>query len=237
MTQEPTNSPEFNSLIKQIKNMGFDGVLYSFYPMYMYNKKIQPVLHTCGKFTSFAEHYLKNNYGNRDFIMRLALQGQTEIDWWQEINAGNVNDEEKEVTEDAKHNFGIHHGFTIIIPFYKFAAAAISIISTNDGVDNFQSIKNMHLTVLHKHVNEYHEHVIDSRKMLQLFVNPILDKLNNNAKRVLKHLISGRPMREIPDISQKFAEKILLGLRDDFGGVTTNQLIHILGIINLQKYL
>jgi len=236
-SQKTTILPEFNKLVKQIKHLGFDGVLYSFYPMYMYNKKIQPVLHNCENFTPFVNHYLENDYGNQDFVVRLALQGQREIDWWQEIDSGNTSDEEKKVTEYSKNNFNIHHGLTIVIPFYKFAVAAVSVVSMSDDTDIFQNMKNTHLSTLHECANEYHENIINSNKMLQLFISPILEKLNSKAKQVLKHLINGQPMKDIPNISQKYAEKILFGLRDDFGGVTTNELIHMLGLINLQKHL
>lgn len=237
MTQLQSNSAEFENLVKQIKSLNFDGVLYSFYPLYMYNKKVQPVLRHCETLTPFVKHYLKNDYGNHDFVVRLALQGQQEIDWWEEINAGDVSETERSVTEYGRDNFGIKNGFTIVMPFYKFAVAAVSVVGVSDDAEYFQQIKNTHLATLHKYANEYHESIIDSHKMLQLFINPILDKLNDTAKKVLKHTVSGQRMQDIEGVSTKYAEKVLSGLRDDFGGITTNELIHMLGATNLYKHL
>jgi hypothetical protein len=60
-TQNPFGE-EFVKLTELVSKLGFDGVLYSFYPRPMYmNKKIQPVLHFSEKFNGFVEHYLLRN--------------------------------------------------------------------------------------------------------------------------------------------------------------------------------
>ena len=65
------------------------------------NSNVQPVLHFSDSFAPYIAYYLKNDYGNRDFVLLLALQGRREpIDWWEEIEDGNVTKEEEEVTQD-----------------------------------------------------------------------------------------------------------------------------------------
>jgi len=138
----------FDQLTSEINRLGYDGVLYSFFPRPMYlNSKIQPVLQYSDGYAPFVSHYLENNYGNRDFILRLALEGRnTPINWWEEI---------------AK-------------------------------------------------------------------------------RKVLKHLLSNQPMKTIPEtegISQKYAEKVILMMRKEFGDISTNELLYILGMVHIHQYL
>ena len=232
----------FKALEDKINALGFDGVLYSFYPKPMYmNQNIQPVLHYSDRFAPFVGHYIENNYGNRDFVLRLALQGRLEpIDWWQEIEQGNVSPEEQEVTQDARDQFGIQHGLSIPVLFGTFAIAGISVINTNSNRAEFPTRKEASLEALYEIATHYHSEVIKSSKALHFFILPLLESLNDTKRKVLKHLISGKPMKTIEDVygvKQRYAEKVLLDIRKEFGGISANELIYILGMINILEYL
>jgi len=241
-TPSCTFGDNFEKLEHQIYKMGFDGVLYSFYPKPMYiNSDIQPVLHFSESFNPFVGHYLKNNYGNSDFILRLALMGRRKpIDWWEEINLGNVTEKEMLVTLDAKENFGIHHGLSIPVLFGTFAIAGISVICKNPSIDFYCELKERSMDDLRECANQYHSKVIKYKEELHFFIFPLLEKLNESKKKVLRHLMSGKPMKMIEhqhDITPRYAEKVLINLRQEFGDISTNELIYILGMVNMHEYL
>jgi hypothetical protein len=192
-------------------------------------------------FAPYVSHYLEQNYGNRDFILRLALEGRaTPIDWWEEIANGNVTEEEREVTEDAKVNFGIQHGLSIPVLSGSFAIAGISVISMNKDINHFRQLKHDSIDALIKQASGYHTSITMSEESMRFFIEPLLERLNETKRKVLKHLMSGAPMKTIPDtagISQRYAEKVVLGLKQEFGDISTNELIYILGMVQIHKYL
>jgi FixJ family two-component response regulator len=72
------------------------------------------------------------------------------------------------------------------------------------------------------------------------FILPILESLTPKKKMVLKYLISGKPMKNIAeeaDITTRYAEKLLVELRKDFGNISINELIYFLGLLNITEYL
>lgn len=232
----------FAKLTETITDLGFDGVLYSFYPKPMYlSKDVQPVLHYSDSFAPFVAHYLENNYGNRDFVLRLALQdGKKPIDWWEEINAGHVTPAERAVTEDARQNFGIQHGLSVPALRGTFAIAGISVINKNANLAHFLKLKKTHLARLSTIASDYHVSVINSKESLRFFIQPLLESLNATQKTVLKHVLTGRPMKSIPHtsgITPRYAEKVLVGIRQEFGNITTYELLYILGMVNMHEYL
>lgn len=232
----------FTALTDAITDLGFDGVLYSFYPKPMYmSKDVQPVSHYSDSLAPFVAHYIENNYGNCDFVLRLALQDwRKPIDWWEEINAGHVTREERAVTEDARKNFGIQYGISIPALRGKFAVAGISVISKNSSGSHFQKLKKTHLAQLFSLSSDYHNTVFHSRESLRFFIKPLLDSLNDTQKIVLRHVLTFKPMKSIPHtwgITPRYAEKVMLNIRHEFGNITTNELLYILGFLNLDDYL
>lgn len=236
----PNNN--FKKLTANIKDLDFDGVLYSFFPKAMYlDDKTQPLMHFSDNFAPFVNHYLANNYGNKDFVIRLIHQrGIQPIDWWQEINAGNVTRAESEVTISARDNFSIQNGLTIPVLNSTFAMAAVSVVSTNNDLNIFQEVKNKHINGLQELSKNYHIYIMSSNKKLRFFVEPLFTNLNQSKKNVIKHLISGAPMKSIGntyDISQRYAEKTLINIRIQFGSISTNELLYLFGVCGINEYL
>ena len=242
VSKEDFVSGSFEALTYEIEKMGFDAVLYSFYPSPMYlNSKVQPVLHFSEGFSSFVPHYIKNDYGNSDFVLRLASQGRrTPVDWWEEISLGNVTQEEKKVTVDAKENFGIYNGLSIPVLYGKFAIAGISVITMNPEKQYFQSLKASSMIELERLARSYHYQVTESKEDLRFFIAPLLETFTQKKIMVLKHLLKGEVLTEIEShypISRRYAEKLLLNIKEEFGGISTNELMYMLGTINIDEYL
>ena len=248
MTEAPhTSTPylfgeTFTTLTEAITDLGFDGVLYSFYPKPMYmNKDVQPVLHYSDSFAPFVAHYIKNDYGNRDFVLRLSLQDRKKpIDWWEEISSGRVTRTERAVTEEARKDFGIQYGLSVPSLRGTFAIAGISVISKNSSATHFQKLKRTHLTQLFALSHEYHASVFQSKESMRFSIQPLLENLNDTQKAVLRHVLTFKPMKSIPHtwgITPRYAEKVFQGIRQEFGNISSNELIYTLGMINMHEYL
>ena len=234
----------FDKLTEDITSCGFEGVLYSFFPRYLYlNEKVQPILHYSDALAPFVDHYLQNNFGNHDFVLRMALEQKTKkpIDWWEEIRAGNVSPEEQKVTNTAKRKFGIHHGLSIPALSGTFAIAGISAVSKNEDLKHFKQLRESCEEKLFKLAAEYHSQMMRSHEEVRFFLTPLLERLNTTQKKVLKHLLSSKPMKAIPDtyqgLSPKYAEKVLYNLRIEFGGISTPELCYLLGMAHAHEYL
>lgn len=233
---------EFAKLTKDIEDLGFHGVLYSFYPRPMYlSSTVQPVLHYSGALAPFVAHYIENNYGNRDFVLRLALEERIKpVDWWEEIRLGGISPEERAVTEDAKQNFGIYHGLSIPVLSGSFAIAGISVISKDTSLSHFQTLKQQHKKQLFALAENYHAKMMNSKEELRFFLRPLLENLNDTQIKVLRYVMTGKPMKSILHtygITHKYAEKVLLNIRKEFGNISTNELMYFLGMINMHEYL
>ena len=53
-------------------------------------------------------------------------------------------------------------------------------------------------------------------------------------------MLTFQPMKSIPHtfgIAPRYAEKVLLGIRQEFGNITSNELLYILGMVNIHEYL
>jgi len=52
-------------------------------------------------------------------------------------------------------------------------------------------------------------------------------------------LITGQPKKTIADVgvTERYADKLLMELRKTFGDISTNELIYLLGLLNITEYL
>jgi hypothetical protein len=184
---------------------------------------------------------LKNDYGNQDFVLRLALSGREDpIDWWEEIKQGNIPPEEQVVTQDARQLFGIQYGFSVPVLDGTFAIAGISVITQNADHEHYQALKQANMKRLWNAARTYHTHIMGSIEALRFFIAPLLGNLTETKKKVLRHKLSGQPMKSIPHtmgVTQRYAENVLAELRREFGVRSTDELMYILGVINIHRFL
>ncbi len=152
----------------------------------------------------------------------------------------NVTQEEQEVTLCAKENFGIYNGISIPVSYGQYAIAGISIITKSSDIVAFRknilsSIEQItSLALLHN------QKVLSSKTDLHFFIQPLLATFTEKKKMVLKQLISGKSLIDIQHhypISRRYAEKLLLQIKKEFGDISTNELLYILGTAQLLEYL
>lgn len=233
----------FKKLEQKIKSLGFDGVIYSFYPKTFHKSgSLQPIIQFSDSYAPFIEHYIKQDYGNKDFVLRLAFRGNRKvIDWWEEIRKGTVKKEEKIVTYDAKDKFGIHHGLSIPVLKGANAIAGISVISLKPSLKDFQKLKSETLEQLFIYADEYHAEVLSNNNQICYFFESIVEHFDLPKKQILKHILLGNSFKNIdktaPNINPKNAEKIFSNIKKEFGNIKTPQLIYLLGKMNAEKHL
>jgi len=233
----------FSRLCEDTEKLGFDAVIYTFYPKTFHKSlDMQPVLQYSSQFEPFVKHYIENDYANKDFVIRIAFKGSKEsIDWWEEIDNGNVREDELEVTLDGRDNFGIQNGITIPVLNGPHAIAGISAITMNSNKAYFERLKSEKLELLIKHAKEYHFNIMSSNCGVFKFIEGIIEHLDEPKKLVLQHLLRNEPMKTVeswnPGLTAKNAETILRAIKQELGNISTNQLMYLLGKMDAEKLL
>jgi len=229
---------KFSILEEVILDAGFDAVLYSFYPkLSQLAKSLRPVFQFSNGYASLVEHYQKHDFSRHDFLIRLLENGETNVmDWWPLAEKIELSDEEKHVNHIARHKFGITKGIVFPTLYNDMGVAAVSIISFK-AEDEHRQIEAKVINELHSCVRIYHDHMMVNQDDQIQFILPILELLTPKKKLVIKHLISGQPMKNIEGVTERYAEKLLLELRKGFGGISKNEMIYYLGLINITEYL
>ena len=236
--QASSSEEKFAILEKIILDLGFDALIYSFYPrLSLLSKSLQPVFQYSKSYASFAEVYKKNKLSQHDFVIRLIKEGMMDvIDWGETANKISLTEEEIKTNIMAHHQFGIEKGITFPTLSSDLGLAGVAIVSFKPE-DMGKVIDPEVLAYLQTCSNIYHDHMIIHQDDRYEFVLPLLKLLTPKKKIVIKHLISGKPMKNIDGVTVRYAEKLLLELRKDFGDITKNELLYLLGLLNISEYL
>lgn len=236
-----TLDEKFSALEFEVLNSGFDAVLYTFIPkLSLLKEPLQPVFQFSESYTEIVENYQKNNFGKNDFTIRLVEEGKLAIiDWWNEAEKLTLSKEEQHVVNVTKNKFSISKGITFPTLSNDLGIAGASMISFNKDYLH-KKIDSEILGHLKICCRMYHDHTMIHQDARYKFILPILQALTIKKKIVLKYLISGQPMKNITeegDITTRYAEKLLVELRKDFGDISKNRLIYFLGLLNITEYL
>jgi len=236
-----TFEEKFSALEYEVTLSGFDGILYTFIPkLSRLTESLQPVFQYSKSYTEIVNNYQKHDFNKSDFTIRLVEEGKLSIiDWWMEAEKTLLSKEEKHVNKVTKEKFGVSKGITFPTLNNDMGMAGASIISFKPEYANKQ-IDPALLQHLKTCCRMYHDHTMIHQDARYEFILPILDSLTPKKKLVLKHLISGQPMKNITkeaDITTRYAEKLLVELRKNFGDISKNELIYYLGLLNINEYL
>jgi DNA-binding CsgD family transcriptional regulator len=232
---------KFLILEKEVALSGFDGVLYTFIPkLSRLTDSLQPVFQFSKSYTDLITNYQKNDFSRHDFLIRLVEEGKLDIiDWWSEAERINLTAEEEKVNKVAKEEFGITKGITFPTLSNDMGYAGISIISFKQDFSDI-TIEASVLNHLKSCSRMYHDHSMIHQDARYEFILPILNTLTPKKKLLIKYLISGKPMKNIADeadITTRYADKLLSELRKQFGNISKNELIYLLGLLNISEYL
>jgi hypothetical protein len=236
-----TLDEKFSALEFEVCNAGFDAVLYTFIPrLSLLKESLQPVFQFSQAYTEIIENYQKNDFSENDFTIRLVEDGNlATIDWWNEAEKLALTKKEQHVIDVTKDEFNVSKGITFPTLSNDQGIAGVSMISFNKDYLH-KKIDTKILEYLKICCRQYHDYTMVHQDARYKFILPILQALTPKKKIVLKHLISGQPMKNIAnesDITTRYAEKLLVELRKDFGNISKNELIYFLGLLNITEYL
>ena len=235
-----TPADKFSALQNEAEISGFDGVAYTFIPkLSRLTESLKPVYQYSESYSDLVDYYQKHNLNRNDFIIRLVEEGRLDIlDWGKETKKATLTKEEEKVSKVAKEIFGATKGVTFPTLSNDIGFAGVSVISFDNKFRGKEVTPEI-LKHLKKCSKMYLDHTMIHQDARYEFILPILESLTPKKKIVLKYLISGQPMKNITteaDITTRYAEKLLVGLRKDFGDISKNELIYFLGLLNITEY-
>lgn len=231
---------KFSILENEIKCAGFDGLFYSFFPkLSKLSKTLQPVFQFSDSYAPLIKSYQENNYLEDDYIMRLLEEGNLDIiEWWKAKDFTKLSNKEEELSNIIRYEFKITKGITFATLNSDVGLAGASIISFKADSENWNIGENL-LGQLKRSIQIYHDHMMINQDDRYKFIYPLLETLTPKKKTVIKYLITGKPMKNISDvgITERYGEKLLLEIRKSFGNISKNELIYLLGLLNITEYL
>jgi hypothetical protein len=242
--QATTLDEAFAAYEQLVQKLGFDGVLYTFVPQIYFDAKlsITPLFKTSDAYCpAFLKHYQEAGFDQHDFTVKQITHGETRvIDWWGESRKGLLTPQESTVIITAREEYGIRNGMTLPLLGGMPGFGGVSCISSEKDTA-YQLLVSEKLYVLQLCTQLFHEHVMAQPHLKIYFLAALLDQLTPKEKRLLQFVISGLPMKILPDymadISQKYGERLLDGIREKFGGINKVRLIYYIGLLHLHHYL
>jgi DNA-binding CsgD family transcriptional regulator len=80
---------------------------------------------------------------------------------------------------------------------------------------------------------------MSSSHLHPFFLAAILDRLTAKEKNLLRFIVQGKPMKsaDVPDVSYKYNDKLLHGIRAKLGGVSKGRLIYHLGLLHILDHM
>jgi len=229
----------FDAYFQLVQKTGFDSVCYSYMPQIMTASQLSlsPIIKIGGAlYETFLHDYLEKELLNTDPVVRLIKNGKTEtIDWWEEAQKGDFTENEYAQLELIKNHYGIPNGITIPTMSGQRGIAGGSFVTTLEG-SAYEALKDEYLPTLEVATKMFHDFTISHPQSLNTFVLPLFPELTTKEIQVIQYLLTGKPMKgidEVTGISTKYAEKLLTNIRKKFGNISTNELIHQIGIFDI----
>ncbi len=229
---------KFSLLEKEAVKCGFDAALYTFIPkLTQLSDTINPVIQYSTSYSSRMLDYKEQNEIKNDFTVKLLTKGHTTvIDWWEQAEHLPLTNKEKQVNRRSKAH-GVAKGITFPTLNSDMGIAYMSVVSFNKAYAN-KPIAIKTLNYLKKCASQYHNHVMTHQGARYNFIAPILNTFTPKKVMLIKYIISGKPINSISEhenISTRYAEKLLIEIRKQFGNISTNELIYFLGLLNIPE--
>lgn len=244
LLQAATLDEAFAAFERQVQRLGFDGALYTFVPQIYLEASLSlvPLFKTSEAYCPrFLRHYQEAGFEKDDFTVKKITEGERNVlDWWGENRKGCLTPQENTVILTAREEYGILNGMTIPIYEGMPGFGGVSCISSEKD-RAYQMLVDERLQALLICVQIFHSHVMVKPRLKEYFLAPLLDQLPPKEKCVLQFLVSGLPMKVLPDhvpgISQKYGEKLLDNIRTKFGGIKRIRLLYLLSALGFDQYL
>ena len=234
-----TLEDHFQVYEKFVMRLGYDGATYTFVPqMQLAAMTDLPkiFLSTTAYPIGFIEQYTKERLDQHDFTVRKIIEGDmAPMDWREHELEGAVSAKEIAVIKLAREKYGIINAVSIPIMYEEKGGAGASAISYKDD-EAFKQFKADTLDSLIAISRLFHERIVNQEDLAHTFIFPVLENLTPTQMAILSYKASGRPMKmlfEHTGISNSYAANVLGDLRKKMGGVSTDRLMYLLGLLNL----
>lgn len=232
-----TLESRFRVYDKYVKELGFEGVAYTFAPRAHWEVFTQMpaiFLHSDTYPSSFMQHYSENRLDRSDFTIRKVLQGHFEPMDWYEHEANNlITKQEAMVIKVAREDFGIVNAISIPTMMHEMGAAGASVIS-REANSMFTLLKQQKLDTLIHLTRLFHDLNFANFNLPDKFILPLFETLKPKEIVILQYLATGKPMKNIQDytgISHSYATNVLAELRLRLGGINNDKLMYLFGLM------
>jgi DNA-binding CsgD family transcriptional regulator len=218
--------------------MGFEGATYTFIPNIQLNTRFStpPVFaHTVDYPMAFLEQYTTERLDRHDFTIRKARTNRWRaLDWREHEVQQQVSPKELKIIQLARAEYNIRNALTIPTLTGHTGVAGASIISSEKD-PLFELLKKEKLDTLCHITKSFHDCLFSEQQLSQEFLRPFLNSLTPKEIFILRHLSSGKHLKQLDDkvASYRVASNIIERLRGKFGDVTRDQLMFMIGMLRL----
>ncbi len=221
---------------RQVENLGFYGAGYGIAPI-LYIKSglsVRSVFKVSEERDSkFLQHYQEANFEQDDFTVNRLRKGENKVmDWWKVERQGQLSQAEKHVITVARDDYGVQNGITIPLMNNAYGIAAASVWCKEKNGRYTKLLKENYQSLIIC-TQAFHKHVMTTSRMHHYFLSSVLNRLTEKEKYVIRHLVSGAPMKNIQHITSAYAEKLVKTLKIKFGDIRTQELIYHTGVLML----
>ncbi|WP_020395611.1 helix-turn-helix transcriptional regulator [Thiolinea disciformis] len=225
---------------RTVQVLGFESCAYTFIPSVLYETSFNAsprFIHSDTFSSGFIEQYAYERFDKHDFTIKATKEYKLyPMDWQEYAKSDYLTDSEKSVLKLAQEDYQIKHGVSIPVMYEKIGMAGFSF--TNSSKDySFNALKQENLETLHLCSKAFNDIAFSRPYSYYRFIPKVLVNLTTKEKIVLRYVMQGKSMTDLGNsnegISKRYGEKILLGLRDKFGNVSTHQLVNYVSQLNL----
>lgn len=230
----------FRLLRDAVQKMGFDGVLYMSIPVgLIQHKKKKPLTIFQASSTynpTFLEHYAQENFAENDYTIKTTAAGKMDlIDWWSIAHNGRLDKEELNVFTVAREEYNLRNGLSVPMLSTPHEISGGSVVCCDNDKAYAQLIKNNSNRV-QALIRLFHYRVHADIECKKVFINPLLNELNDKERMLLKFIASGKPLKVIDkyyDISPGYAKNMLATVCAKLGTDNVQELRYLLGIYQI----
>ena len=223
---------------KYVRRLGYDGATYTFVPQIQIEvMKELPVIFLSTEFypMGFINQYTQERLDQNDFTVRKIAEGHmAPMDWREHELNDWISRKEAAVIRLARDSYGIKNAISIPMMHEEKGGAGASVISYKEDAP-YRLLKAATLDVLVSITRLFHERAINQEDLTHKFILPVLESLTSTEISILRYKASGKRMKNIEhhvSISHSFATNVLSDLRKRLGGVSTDRLMYLLGLLN-----
>ncbi|HPE60763.1 MAG TPA: autoinducer binding domain-containing protein [Thiolinea sp.] len=223
---------------RYIRQLGYDGATYAFASRMQY--EIIPALPV--RFLSveayplaFLAHYQRERLDQQDFTVRRLLSGNMmPMDWREYELSGDLRAEEVAVIRLAREQYGIRNAISVPVMLESRGAAGISVISSLED-ESFRILKQGTQETLWRLSRLFHDISFADPDWSQHFIRQVYQSLSEKEIALLRYRAGGGIMKKVEDetgIDYSVASNIMSSLRKRLGGVNTERLMYLFGLLS-----